>query len=68
MPWKFSIFKKSGILSYLAALDALGSEFILVALGTIDIVLLRNEGLCSLKKKQCFYCYKWDEKLFSFIN
>jgi hypothetical protein len=40
-------FKKIGIVSYLAALDALGGEFILVALSTVDIVLLRNEGLCS---------------------
>jgi len=32
---------------HLAALDALGGELVLVALGAVDVVLLRNERLCA---------------------
>ncbi len=32
---------------YLAALDALGGELVLVALGAVDVVLLGDEGLRS---------------------
>jgi hypothetical protein len=50
MRWKyvFDLIEKVAYCPiYLAALNALGGEFILVALSTVDIVLLRNEGLCS---------------------
>ena len=33
--------------THLVALDALGGELVLVALGAVDVVLLRDEGLGS---------------------
>ena len=34
-------------LLYLATLDTLGGKLVLVALGAVDVVLLRDEGLGS---------------------
>jgi len=37
----------SALSNHLAALDALGGELVLVALGAVDVVLLRDERLCA---------------------